>query len=158
MATRLWIAVITILCAIPAAAGDYSISIGNPQERMFPNRTVLAGQCGTAKRIYACTVFAEERLTCSCALKGERWQLAARARFVPIMLFYLHHPDVVRHEQLHIDDVRTSLTRYLEELTARQFSSDSECLHEAKAAEEETAFVRRMNEFRRESALKRDRF
>lgn len=74
------------------------------------------------------------------------------------MLFYLHHPNIVRHEQSHIDDVRASLAQYLDELTSRQFAGENECADEAKAASDEMTFVRRMNEFRRQSAAKRDRF
>jgi hypothetical protein len=162
MATRLRrlvsIAVVTMLCDTALVAADYSISVGDTQQRMFPNRATLAVECGTAKRIYACTVFAAERLTCSCARKGERWQLAANARFVPIMLFYLHHPAIIRHEQSHIDDVRESLGHYLEELTSREFTTERACTTEANAVSDEIAFVRRMNDFRRESAAKRDRF
>lgn len=162
MSTRLrrfvHIVVVTVFCDVALVAADYSISIGNTQERIFPNRAVLATECGTAKRIYACTVFAEERLTCSCARKGNRWQLVANARFVPIMLFYLHHPEIVRHEQSHIDDVRASLARYLDELTSPEFDSEQRCAIAAALASDEIAFVRRMNEFRRASAAKRDPF
>lgn len=159
MATRLRrfvIAVITVLCASASPGGDYTISVGDTQERIFGNPAVLGTECGTTKRIYACTVFAEEHLTCSCEHKGERWKLVANARFVPIMLFYLHHPEIVRHEQSHIDDVFASLDQYLGGLTSCEFDSKDECTSEAKS--DEIAFVQIMNEFRRASAAKRDRF
>ncbi len=156
MATRLQIAVIAILCATSSVAADYSISVATTQERIFGNPAVLGAECGTTKRIYACTVFAEEHLTCSCEQRGGSWHLVATARFVPIMLFYLHHPDIVQHEQSHIDDVVASLDQYLGELTSCEFNSKDECTRDAKS--DEVEFVQVMNGFRRASAAKRDRF
>lgn len=141
----------TVLASDSDVQTRYSITIARTQERLFPNPNVLGSECGTAKRIYACTVFAEERLSCSCRHDGNGWRLVANARFVPIMCLYLRHPRIVGHEQLHINDVRRMLDEYLDELTSRDLATEEGCAQLAKQESEERAFVRRMNGFRQKS-------
>lgn len=156
----LYIATITIVLATSAVAQEperrYWIAIAEPLKFVFQDRTELNMPCRTHKKVYGCTFFAEERLSCSCQRSGKGWRLLAKARFVPVIYLYVRRPDVVDHEQLHIDDVRARLTEYLEKLTAREFPTEERCSKEAKAASQEIVFVRRVNDFRGESNEKLD--
>jgi hypothetical protein len=151
------VAMVTIVLATSAAAEDpdeqkrFSVNVAKAQERRFPNPAVLASECGTEARIYACTVFADEQLSCACTSAGDHWRIRANAHFVPIMCLYLRHPRIIAHEQLHIDDVRAMLEVYLQGLTSREFESEEQCAQQARKSSDEKAFVRQMNEFRQRS-------
>lgn len=105
--------------------------------------------CRTQAIIYACTVFADEKLVCSCELKGTQWVIVASAAAVPVM--FVSDSALISHEELHVEDVYESLRRYVERLTSQRFDSQGECHRTAGRESDPKQFVRLMNRFRSQS-------
>lgn len=73
------------------------------------------------------------------------------AQFIPFM--YLWQPRWIGHENLHIEDIRGDVEKYLEGLESKRFASSDDCRRDAET--EEASFPARMDEWKKASNAKR---
>src|SRR5262245_46788552 len=92
------------------------VQIDEPQRRLILNAYELQQQCGTEERVFACTLFMEERLECHCREHGGLWHPELTAYLSPLML--LSRPADARHEWLHLDDLHSRLLHYIADTMA----------------------------------------
>ena len=129
--------------------GDrYAIALESAHIIVFKSDENLQRACRSRHRVRACTIFREE-LICSCEALEKGWFLTARAQLAPIM--FLSKPELIIHEQLHIEDLKVTLARHLKRLVSARFVSRMECEQAGKAASDPAAFHRLMNDFRKDS-------
>lgn len=115
------------------------------------SRTDLVNLCGSDHWIYACTKFLGEKLSTACELRSGTWRMHTTAQFIPYM--YLWNISSLSHEKLHIEDIRTSVTQYLEELDERSYATVIDC--EQAAASDTLTFSQHMDDWKRASNAKR---
>lgn len=133
------------------AIADSSVVIAPVRTQIVSGRLDLARACSSGAWIYGCTKFLGEKLSCTCVLERDQWRINATAQFIPYM--YLWQPSWIPHENLHIDDIRTSAKKYLEELQSARYSSAADC---SRSAEVESAgFTKRMDDWKKISNLER---
>ena len=101
------------------------VQIAEPQRRLILNAYELQRQCGTAERVFACTLFTEETLECHCRERGGLWHPELTAHLSPLML--LSRPADARHEWLHLNDLHSRLLRYLGEVRAVGWATAPDC-------------------------------
>jgi len=135
---------ILLLAAAAALGQEWSVDVASPRKRLVA-RNELTLYCHSDREIDGCTEFLGEMLRCQCRRAGGDWSMTAHAQLIPYM--YVTRPVLEEHEQLHIDDLRQQLGRYLGELSARRFPDSASC---GSAAEfEMTVFNLRMDLFRK---------
>ncbi len=100
----------------------------------------------------ACTKFVGYRVDLGCASNGDSWTILGSAEFTPIVL--LLNPVRLKHEQLHINDVKESMERYLVDLQRQPYDTFGEC--EEAAFNERLVFRKRLYDFAQESTRRRD--
>jgi len=132
---------------------DTSITIAPARTRVVSNRTDLAKACATGDRIFACTAFAGEKLTCSCERQQNTWRVHAEAQFIPYIYLLDRNLDGTGHEKLHIEDIRRSLQQYLNDLQSKGFDTEEDCMRRSEL--EASLFGRHMNDWKKQSNLER---
>ena len=133
--------------ATAAPASTFSVELEQPRVRLV-ERADLRIHCRTDKDIDGCAEFLGEILRCRCERREQdNWGISARAQFIPYL--YVTSPQVVAHEQLHLDDISQQLQTFLSDLTSRSFPSELAC--RADADFESAVFALRMNVFRVDS-------
>lgn len=131
--------------AAPSAA--FAVELEEPRVRLV-ERADLRIHCRTDKDIDGCAEFLGEILRCRCERRHQdNWGINARAQFIPYL--YVTSPQVVAHEQLHLDDISQQLQTFLSDLTSRSFATEPAC--RADADFESAVFALRMNVFRTDS-------
>lgn len=86
----------------------------------------LARLCARPKPVYACTKMVTPILTCNCRREADSWYIDAHARLRPEMI--MRDRMYLRHENLHLADMRERLAARLEKLVTRRFSTYTDCL------------------------------
>jgi hypothetical protein len=114
-------------------------------------KTTLLQMCGRGT-YDACTKFVGYKLRLNCSMNGTSWNIDGSAEFTPMIL--LMNPERLQHEQRHIDDVRVSAERYLDELGTQSFDTFGAC--EEQAFNERLIFGKRLYDFAAESTRLRD--
>lgn len=125
----------------------YSLVIPFTKIEHIPTQEALAGPCLTDKPIFACTRFGGRRLDCRCERDGDRWRITAHAQFLSFI--YLSESGLLRHERLHIEDVKTDVKDYLQNLSIARFDSSNAC--EERARDASRAFPAQMEKLQMKS-------
>lgn len=149
-----FLAVACLAMLMRTAAASETVSVTVRGTYLVPSVRSLAPICPTAVRIRACTTFSNEQLSTHCTKSGDTWRLGAIATVDASV--YLWNPRMLRHEQLHIDDVRASMEQYLTSVNRIAFPSRENC--EVFAEHSRSIFPEQLNVMKLRSNEKRDRF
>lgn len=133
------------------AVTENSVVIPPARRQIVSARADLEKLCGSGAWIYGCTKFLGQKLTGDCSATGLLWQMRPTAQFIPYM--YLWQPQWIGHENLHIDDIRGEVLKYLEALESKRFDTYDNCRREVET--EEASFPTRMDEWKKASNAKR---
>jgi hypothetical protein len=126
-----------------SAVRSAEITVPPMRTRIIANRSELVQACGTTNRVFGCTSFVGQTLTCTCERVGESWHIRGAAQFIPYVSIYARQMDGIAHESDHVNDIRTWLADYLQELESRRYSSSDEC--DRDALSESGSFKSRMD-------------
>jgi hypothetical protein len=141
---------LALLAVVIAASQLHAdpITIFQEQPRVhLVDREDLRIRCRSDKEIGGCAEFLGEALQCRCERRDDAWRIAATARFIPYV--YVTTMQLVAHEQLHLDDIKSQLQTFLGDLTTKPFTTQVAC--QADADFEAAVFGLRMNVFRADS-------
>lgn len=137
----------TFVVAATILASAFEIEIAPARTLRVPSPAELRIVCRHDKDIHGCTEFLGETLTCECGLHGNEWRIRARAQLIPYVYLEKNRPMVLKHEKLHIEDLRNQIDAHLANVTKRAYPDRESC---AAAATFETAtFPLPMDLFRR---------
>jgi hypothetical protein len=136
---------ISLLTSFSAAVAA-EVSVPPMRTRVVATRAELVKVCGTTNRVFGCTSFAGQKLTCACERAGESWRIRGTAQFIPFVFIYAKQLDGIAHEKDHINDIRQWATEYLNDLEARLYQSPEEC--ERDATLETEGFTSQMNRWK----------
>jgi hypothetical protein len=140
-----------ISVSVAVSAAEPAVVVVQPLLKVVSSAQRLRDVCTSDGEFDACTRFVAFRLNASCARSVERWSIEATATFRPWI--FLYNLGSLRHEQLHIDDIRTYTERYIAELGREQFSSLETC--DAAALAAAAGFEQKMREFAARSNAER---
>jgi hypothetical protein len=143
--------IVLIVVASHASADSHTVRVPAVLVRLVPNMDDMPKTCATNRDVKACTAFAGQQLTCSCALDGDEWRMSARAQYIPVL--YVSNSTYRSHEELHIRDVDAALRNYLDELANRRFATAADCDVAARTAS--GSFEAVMDQFKIESNMLR---
>lgn len=135
-----------VIVAARLHADPFTIFQEQPRVHLV-DRDDLRIRCRSDKDIGGCAEFLGEALQCRCERRADAWGIAATARFIPYV--YVTTTQLVAHEQLHLDDIKSQLQTFLGDLTAKSFTTEAAC--QADADFEAAVFGLRMNVFRTDS-------
>lgn len=94
----------------------------------------LDGICRVDHSVYACTDLVTERFDCRCEPYADAWRVVANIRVD--FVIHVADPTVLRHEQLHIQDIETALSRKLRPLLVTLFDDPEGCAATARMMSE----------------------
>jgi hypothetical protein len=148
--TAFLLALLSALVA-SASAAEPAVVVQPPMIRVVQNEQLLHDVCGPDGEFDACTRFVAFRLRANCTSTGDRWSVEAFATFRPWIRLW--HMASLAHEQLHIDDIRRFVERYVVELGQEQFATRDTC--DAAALDATRGFEGKMREFAERSNAER---
>lgn len=135
---------LSLLVSLSATSAE--VSVPPLRTRVVTTRAELVKVCGTSNRVFGCTSFVGQTLTCACERVGDSWRIRGTAQFIPFVFIYSKQMDGIAHEKDHINDIRGWAGEYLRDLEARIHVSIEEC--DRAAASETASFVGRMNDWK----------
>ena len=132
-----------------ATVAGTRVNIRESPPRFVLNDGELQRLCAAKewRTVYACTLFAEEKLECHCRERGGAWYADLNARLAPVVL--LSHPRYGPHEREHLDDIRLRLDSWISAAGAMGYRSRLDCERAAHA--HVSLFPDLMNSIRRAS-------
>jgi hypothetical protein len=122
------------------------VSVPPMRTRVISTRAELLKACGTTNRVFGCTSFAGQKLTCSCERVSDSWRIRGTAQFIPYVFIYAKQMDGIAHEKDHINDISRWLSDYVTDLEARLYGSSDEC--DRDAVTESASFTGRMDRWK----------
>ena len=136
------LAILSLLVSV-SAVRSAEITVPAMRTRVVANRSELVKACGTTNRVFGCTSFVGQTLICACELVGGSWRIRGAAQFIPYVSIYSKQMDGIAHEKDHVNDIRTWLSEYLQQLESRTYSSSEECNRDGLS--ESASFKSRMD-------------
>lgn len=118
---------------------------------MLVGRSGMPRECGD-KPIFACTVFREMSLSCTCELGGDGWRILATARAVPYV--YTSSLSYLAHEMQHVWDFQSMLEEHVESISEKRFAQRTAC--DAFAQTSMLNFTATMHKIAQTSTERRD--
>lgn len=110
--------------------------------------------CGVDKKVFGCTEFPDEVLSCGCVLDGGIWKIEARARVSAIVHVRTGDNETLIHERRHLQDLRQALVEHLTRVLDLEFPNEDVCRMKAKVMSSRSYLRDVMNRLRIESNRK----
>ena len=125
----LQLSVLVLLIFTQNGPQDTSVAIDTrfvPVQRL----ELLRERCGPG--VEACTRFFGARLDAVCKAAGSEWQVTATAHMTG--LIYLPKSVLLKHELMHIEDMKRAVSSHVTDLQSQRYKSEDSCRDAAAEA------------------------